>query len=191
MTRLIRVGRPDRAVRGIRTRPVRGQALVEFALVAPIFFLLTFGIIELGLLFGGQNGLVSSARDLARYAAPFHVATGANATSVCSNTSGSHGLGTQLTESMQRAIPGYSAADVAVRHVTYHWLQNADGTYSVELTIHIGYRYPLYVPLISNVLDGFDGVSDNALRLDATETMRIENDNASMTTSYADVGCDV
>ncbi|HEY2917344.1 MAG TPA: TadE family protein [Candidatus Limnocylindrales bacterium] len=179
--------RPSR----IRREPSRGQALVEFALVAPIFFLLTFAIIELGILFGGQNGLVSAARELARYAAPYHVATGPNASNVCSTSATSHGLGTQLTESMQRAIPGYSAADVAVRHVTYHWLQNADGTYSVELTIHLGYRYPLYVPLVSNVLDGFDGVSDNALRLDATETMRIENDNSSMTTSYADVGCDV
>ena len=35
----------------------RGQALVEFALVAPIFFLMVFSIIGLGILFGGQNGL--------------------------------------------------------------------------------------------------------------------------------------
>ena len=54
-----------------------GQALSEFALVAPLFFLLAFGIIQLGLLFGGQNGLVSATRELARYAAPYHVATAA------------------------------------------------------------------------------------------------------------------
>jgi Flp pilus assembly protein TadG len=180
-----RIGRIHR-IGGDRSQ---GQALAEFALVATPFFLLVFGIIQLGILFGGQNGLVGAARDLDRYAAPYHVATGPNATNVCNTASGTHGIGSQLTESMQRAIPGYSTADVAVRHITYHWLANADGTYSVELTVHLGYRYPLYVPLISNILDGFDGATDQALRLDATETMRIEN--AGLSTSYSDVGCDV
>ena len=33
--------------------------MVEFALVAPVFFLLLFSIIELGIVFGTQNGLVT------------------------------------------------------------------------------------------------------------------------------------
>jgi Flp pilus assembly protein TadG len=167
----------------------RGQAITEFALVAPFFFLLTFGVIQLGLLFGGQNGLVSAARELARYAAPYHVTTAANATNVCNTASSDHGVGTQLTTSLQRALPGYNSSSVAVRHITYHWLANADGTYSVQLTVHLGYKYPLYIPLIANFLDAIDGTTDMALRLDATETMRIEN--TGLTTSYSDVGCDV
>ena len=170
-------------------KPQGGQAITEFALVAPIFFMLTFGIIQLGILFGQQNGLVSAARDLARYAAPYNVTTATNATNVCNTASSSHGIGTQLTTSLQRAIPGYSGTAVAVRHITYHWLQNADGTYSVQLTVHLGYKFPLYVPLISNILDGLDGVNDSALRLDASETMRIEN--SGLTSTYSDVGCDV
>jgi len=177
-----------RVVRSPRQQS-RGQAITEFALVAPMFFVLTFGIIQLGILFGGQNGLVTAARELARYTEPYHVATSANATNVCNTASGSHGVGSQLTTSMQRAVIGYSASNVAVRHITYHWLANADGTYSVQMTVHLGYRFPLYVPLISNILDGLDGTNDSALRLDATETMRIEN--SGLTTSYADVGCDV
>jgi Flp pilus assembly protein TadG len=167
----------------------RGQAITEFALVAPLFFLMTFAIIQLGILFGGQNGLVGAARDLARYAEPYHVATSANATNVCNTASSSHGVGSQLTVSMQRAVIGYDAAAVVVRHITYHWLANADGTYSVQLTVHLGYKFPLYVPLISNILDGLDGTTDGAFRLDATETMRIEN--SGLATSYSDVGCDV
>jgi Flp pilus assembly protein TadG len=167
----------------------RGQAITEFALVAPLFFMLTFGIIQLGILFGGQNGLVSAARELARYSVPYHVTTSANATNVCNTASSDHGVGSQLTTSMQRAVVGYSSSAVAVRHITYHWLANADGTYSVQLTVHLGYKFPLYVPLISNILDGLDGTNDSALRLDTTETMRIEN--SGLTTSYSDVGCDV
>lgn len=166
-----------------------GQALSEFALVAPLFFLLAFGIIQLGLLFGGQNGLVSATRELARYAAPYHVATAANATNVCSTSTSSHGLGTQLTESLQRAIPGYSAAAVATRHITYSWHSNPDGTYYVQLEVHVAYRFPLYVPLVATFLDGLDGTTDGALKLDATEEMRIEN--VGLTATYADVGCDI
>src|SRR5689334_8324099 len=128
-------------------RRSHGQAMVEFALVAPLFFLLMFGIIQLGLLFGGQNGLVSATRDEARYAAPFHVATATDASNVCADAPSSHGLGTQLTATMQRAIPGYNATEVSTRHVIYSWHANPDGTtYYVQLQIHVAYRFPLYVP---------------------------------------------
>jgi Flp pilus assembly protein TadG len=49
-------------------RPDRGQAMAEFALIAPLFFLLMFGVIQMGILFGGQIGLTNAARDVARYA---------------------------------------------------------------------------------------------------------------------------
>jgi Flp pilus assembly protein TadG len=163
----------------------RGQAMVEFALVAPIFFLLVFGVIELGLLFGGQNGLVASTRELARYAAPFRVKTDVDANNVCADTR----LSTQLTGFLQQAIPGYIAADVGTRQVTYSWLQNANGTYSVQLTVHVSYHFPLHVPLVGGLLDLFDGSSDNRFLLDATETMRIENED--LTSTYASVTCPI
>lgn len=175
---------------GMRRSDRRGQALAEFALVAPIFFLFLFGIVQLGLIFGGQNGLVSATRELARYAAPYRVATATDANAICANASNAdHGLGTQLTTSLQRAIPGYSAANVATRRITYSWLDNNDGTYSVQLKVQVTYRYPLYVPLVAAILDRLDGTVDNKFTLDATETMRIEN--SGLTTSYADVACTI
>ena len=95
-----------------------GQALVEFALVAPIFFLMVFSIIELGILFGGQNGLVGATREEARYTAPYRVKTAVDATNVCADTR----LGTQLTGFLRRSIPGYVAANVGSRQVTYSWV---------------------------------------------------------------------
>jgi len=52
-----------------QTRHQRGAALVEFALVSSLLFLLLFGIIEVGLLFGDQALVGASAREAARSAA--------------------------------------------------------------------------------------------------------------------------
>ena len=164
--------------------------MAEFALIAPIFFLLLFGVIELALLMGGQNGLVSSARELARYAAPFRVATNVDATAVCANAGNpDHGLTQQLNTFMSRAIPGYIPGNTVSRTVTYSWGNNADSTHYVELQIHIVYGFPLHVPFIGAVLDRFDGTADNKFRLDATETMRIEN--LGLANTYLPVNCNV
>jgi len=40
----------------------------------------------------------------------------------------------------------------------------------------VSYHFPLYVPLVGGLIDGFDGASDNRFLLDAKETMRIENE---------------
>ncbi len=43
------------------------------------------------------------------------------------------------------------------------------------MTVHIEYKHPLVVPIISAIIDGLDGASDSAFRLGATEAMRVEN----------------
>lgn len=45
----------------------RGQALVEFALIIPIFLLLVFGLVDLGRAVFISNSLAEAARDGARY----------------------------------------------------------------------------------------------------------------------------
>ena len=50
-------------------RDKRGQAMVEFALVLPLFLLLVCGIIEFGVLYNAQLTLEQDAREGARYAA--------------------------------------------------------------------------------------------------------------------------
>ncbi|HET8785645.1 MAG TPA: TadE family protein [Candidatus Limnocylindrales bacterium] len=175
-------------------RPSRdgGQSLAEFALVAPIFFLMLFAVIELALIMGGQNGLVASARELARYAATFRVASATDATAVCNLASNpDRGFTQQLNGFMSAQMPGYSASNWSTgeRTVTYSWHPNADGTYFVQLEIHVIYHHPLYVPLVGAFLDQLDGSGDGKFRLDATETMRIENDGLANT--YGDVSCNV
>jgi Flp pilus assembly protein TadG len=52
-----------------RARSESGQALVEFALVMPILFLVIFGIIDFGLGFSAWNTSQNAAREAARVAA--------------------------------------------------------------------------------------------------------------------------
>jgi hypothetical protein len=65
----------------IRVSLLRGQTLVEFALVAPIFVVVLSGIITLGIGVFYQQQLTNAAREAARYAA-IH-----SATSQCPTTS--------------------------------------------------------------------------------------------------------
>jgi Flp pilus assembly protein TadG len=46
----------------------RGQSLAEFALVFPVLMLVIGGIVQLGILFWGQNSLNQLVRDTGRYA---------------------------------------------------------------------------------------------------------------------------
>jgi Flp pilus assembly protein TadG len=55
--------------RGRRPRRSRGQALVEFALVFPMFMLLMFGVIVLGLYVFYNQQLANATGEAARYAA--------------------------------------------------------------------------------------------------------------------------
>jgi Flp pilus assembly protein TadG len=53
----------------IRIRNERGSVAVEFGLIAPIFFLLLFGIIDFGRAFYTVHDLAAAVREGARYAA--------------------------------------------------------------------------------------------------------------------------
>ena len=47
----------------------RGQGLVEFALILPVFLLIFFAIVQFGLIFWAQNTLTQVVRDTGRWAA--------------------------------------------------------------------------------------------------------------------------
>jgi len=51
-----------------RRRRLLGQALVEFALVGPLFFLMVFGVIEGGRLVWTMHTLTNATREGSRYA---------------------------------------------------------------------------------------------------------------------------
>src|SRR6478609_5220452 len=50
----------------LRARSKSGSAAIEFAFVAPVFFMFMFGILEGGIMFFGQAALMNSVQDAAR-----------------------------------------------------------------------------------------------------------------------------
>jgi Flp pilus assembly protein TadG len=160
-----------------------GQALVEFAIVIPIFLLILFAIIQLGLLFGGQNSLTNAVRETARYAAPYRVIDSSGAQDTCDNFV----LG-KLQDSLRSNPLTSDTTTREIPHIVYTWQIDPNGDYYVQISVQADYKFPLYVPLVSQILDGMDGVNDNSLRLSAKEEMRIENPPLAPPT-YAPVSC--
>ncbi len=181
--------------RGARRRD-RGQALVEFSLVLVPLMMIFMGIIQFGLLFSSQLGLINSTREGARYGATL-ITDGSNATATAAQvycyTLGmdSTGAACQIggvtqAGTLGRAMPGYNPNNVcrtsggvcgtAVTSVGYCYYGNPDGsTYSLRLNVTVAYRHPLIVPLISSMVDGIDGgTPDNALTSSTSEQFRVE-----------------
>jgi Flp pilus assembly protein TadG len=156
---------------GTRRRPRdrSGQALAEFALVAPIFFLMLFGVIQLGLLMASQNGLVNGVRDATRKAATYRVSELSfdSMTSLCST------VRTQLSDDLRGAIPGFMAANLTPVSISYEWNDDPSGATGFWVAhIDATYANPLYVPLVGVVLHPSD---PGTFPLSASEQMRVEN----------------
>jgi hypothetical protein len=157
-----------------RRRPgQKGQALAEFALVAPIFFLLVFSVIQFGIIFGAQNNLVNSARDAARKAATYRVNQASfDATSwaaICDS----------IEQTLRDDVSDYPGMDgdgtLLDPDIAYEWEQQANGDWFLVAHVSATYAHPLYVPLVSFFIDGTDGTVDERLTLSASEQMRVEN----------------
>jgi len=169
------------SVLGRLIRGASGQGLAEFAIVAPIFFMAVFGVIQLGLLFGAQNGLVNAVRDTARYAATYRVADTSDSSAACTNYALPH-----ITAAKQQFMPGWVSSAPQHTTVTYHWAANPTNSgYFVEVVVESTYALPLYVPIVSNILD--NTTPHPSTMLSAREEMRIEN--PALAYSRSDVTC--
>lgn len=149
-----------------------GQGLVEFALVLTPLLLILFSIIQMGLLFGTQLGLSNAARETARYASTLVTTSGTSASS-----NGASAYTDLTTRKLPQYLIAFSPTNVVTpaSQVNYCYYGNADGTYSVRVVVQAEYRQVLLLPLVSNLLDGFDDLpTDGKLRLGSSEEMRVE-----------------
>ena len=151
----------------------RGQSLAEFAIVAPIFFLLVFGVIQIGLVMASQNGLVDGVRNAARRAATYRINEASFDATVWSSICDT--IEAELDTRLSERVIGYVPSRLT-RTITYEWEQNPEtGDYFLVAHVDATYSNPLYVPLISYFLDSSDGTVDDNLALKASEQMRVEN----------------
>ena len=172
-----------------RRRPA-GQALTEFALVAPILFLLLFSVIQLGLLFAGQNGLVNGVRDAARRAVTWRIndASVNDPSIYCVVCAAVHDE--LVSELAGGWLPGFEETRLHPT-ISYDWKANpgaagADPTaeqWFLYVEIDAAYDHPLYVPIVGfffDMLDGNPANPDSAFTLSASEQMRVENPSLPM-----------
>lgn len=107
--------RPLRAAFRLRRTPTgthrtRGQSLVEFAIVVPVFLLFLGGIVQFGMIFWGQNTINQVVRDGGRYAATVTDCTGTDTATnndVIAKTS-ALATGTILAGNLTVAAPTWS-----------------------------------------------------------------------------------
>jgi Flp pilus assembly protein TadG len=173
MSRRIRSSREARQAQGIE----RGQGLVEFALVLPILALFLLGILQIGVLLSTQVGITNAVREAVRNASALPVATAADAQNaanlIYSRLTGSNGL-------LARNGSSYSTASLEISasprtRVCYYSYTDATGNPSVMATVDVVYKHPLFIPVISSILDGFDGSNDGAYRIAVGEQIRVSN----------------
>jgi Flp pilus assembly protein TadG len=137
-----------------RRRPA-GQAMVEFALVAPMFFLLLFGIVEAGRFIFYYETLSHATREGARYA----IVNGANTLGCPSGpaapgTSGCDTAGNNVVTRVRQSAYGVPSAGVAVDrcwwYTTCDFVSHGDGNNArgATVTVSASYTYSSLIPLV-------------------------------------------
>ena len=128
----------------------RAQALVEFALVVPWFFLLLFGIIEAGRFIFYYESLSHATREGARYA----IVNGANTLGCASGPAAPNSTPCDVVGNKVKARVKSAAFDILGTGVTVtpQWLK-PDGTpgdngRGMTVTVTADYTYHSLVPLV-------------------------------------------
>lgn len=139
----------------------KGQAMVEFALVIPIFLLMIFGMVEFGRIYSYKLATANMARQVARQAA----VVGLDNTKIRDAAIAS-GTIFGLSSSNINAPTGSSTT-------AYSYTTNTTSiplTFSVSVissagnaTVNVTYQVKIYTPIISNIIGTPKTVSSNAV----------------------------
>lgn len=106
----------------VRLRDDRGQAIVEFALVAPLLLLLIMGIVEFGRAWNAHQVITDAAREGARYVVIDNpLVTVDSARTVIENALGRAGLDPNVTGVVIDITEGVNTGDPSIVNITYPW----------------------------------------------------------------------
>jgi Flp pilus assembly protein TadG len=132
-----------------KNKSQRGQSLVEFALVLPIFLLLVFAIIDFGFGFHAWLTVTNSAREGARIGA----------------------VRASETDIVQRVQDTADTLDQSRMTIT---VTNAQGNPGESVVVQVNYAYTMITPL-DNILSLLSaGAIGPTLNFSSTADMRIE-----------------
>lgn len=114
----------------------RGQGVVEFAVIFPIFAVMLFAVIDGGLVMGRYNSLQNASAEGARLAA-----VGSDASAVAGNVAAhSHGL----MDGYTLDTPNSGACGTAGKRICVEWLAGPDGAARCDVgsEVRVTVRYP-------------------------------------------------
>lgn len=142
----------------------RGQSLVEFALVLPIFLIVVFGIVDFGMGLRGWITITSAAREGARVGAVYAIpGTGGTTASPASCTTVAAGDTSSIAGRSCTAADGLPLANVAVG------VDGAGGETGDPVRVKVTYDYNYITPL-GSFIDGLFG----PLHMETIADMRLE-----------------
>jgi Flp pilus assembly protein TadG len=165
-----------------------GQALVEFALVAPIMALILAGLVQFAFIYQRQIGIENAVRDDARRGATY-TTDSSNAALSSSNalamailirqklvdTAANGGL---LASNVSDYDP--SGAALISASVCYRTDTDAAGKSDVFVKVSVTYAHPLFMPIITPLIDGIDGYLDNAFRISTSSEFQVGTQSLSV-----------
>jgi hypothetical protein len=172
-----------------------GQALVEFAIVVPLLALLLTGIYQFAIIFERQIGITNAVREDARRAAAL-VTTNTPSGSdpdgnadenvdwalkelICIPTSDSTDPCYDHSHLLYDNVQDYAAdpSTLIDAQVCYKPSTSNDPTGNGYATVEatVTYGHPLFMPIISGILDGIDGTADNHFAVTTNVEFRVEN----------------
>jgi Flp pilus assembly protein TadG len=148
--------------------------MVEFALVAPIMALILVSLVQFALIFERQIGIENAVRDAARRGATFTTETNAEAVT---NSSFVWHLLTDTGGLLQANVQGYDGNNPPLKEaeVCFRDETDASGKSQVLVKVTVTYAHPLFLPLISQILDPIDGFQDSAFRAKTASEFVVQN----------------
>ena len=120
---------------GSRSHP-SGQAMVEFGIVASVFLLLLFGIMQMAFTVYNYNTVCSAAREAVRYAIVHSPMSAKPAT----------------TSQIQQIAKDYAVAlDPSLLTVNVSWPNDANLPSQKDAQVQVSYQYSLQIPFLAPV----------------------------------------
>ena len=145
-----------------------GQSMVEFAILAPIFFLLLLGTIDLGRAIYIYNTISDAAREGARAAIPFDTPLPTNANVISAVQSKLGGGFTLSTDPCLASPPCASPTTPTTPNSGYIWYSSGIGTPGRgSVTVKISFLFQPWVPVVRDA-------AGNGLVISAESTMVTE-----------------
>jgi len=157
-----------RATRG-RVRGERGAAMVELALVLPLFVLLVFGVVEFGVVYNNDITLRQGAREAARQGAVGNFGVASTTGSPCYLT-GTTGASTDIKNLMclAKSQIGLDATKLRIKVLSGNSDFTGSGTFSKNDSLIVCAQYPLdnAAKIVSPLLGGATLRTKTSIRIE-------------------------